>query len=87
MSWLKIKESIQESLKSRELKNPNIRLNALKNIELLLNKNLPEYKINPKKAFGAIDKNDLKSMLSKLKANGKLNAAESSIINEIYYRI
>jgi hypothetical protein len=87
MNWTKIKESIQKDLISRELKNPKIRLNALENIEILLKKSFPAYKTNPTKTFGSIDKNELKSILAKFKDNGKLNSAESSVINEIYYRL
>lgn len=85
MEWIVIKKAIQISLKKRGLKNPNIRLNALENIEVLLDKNFPEYIMNPKKSFGSIDKKELKMMLSKFKDNGKLNSAESSVINQIYY--
>ena len=87
MNWLEIKTSITESLLSRGLKNPNIRLNALKNIEDILDKNFPDYITNPKVNFAIIDKDDLKSELSKFKQSEKLNSAEISIINEIYYRI
>jgi hypothetical protein len=87
MKWLEIKSSIKNDLKTRGLSNPNIRLNALDNLEEILKRNFPEYLVNPTEKFGKIDKDDLKEKISKFKSNRKLNSAESSIINEIYYRI
>ncbi len=87
MNWLEIKTSISESLLSRGLKKPYIRLNSLNKIENILRNNFPDYIDNPKEKFSKIDKKDLKIELSKFKETKKLNSAESSIINEIYYRI
>jgi len=87
MNWLDIKNSIRNDLKSRGLSNPNIRLNALDNLEEILKRHFPEYIQNPDEKFGKIDKNHLKAKIAKHKPNGKLNSAESSVINEIYYRI
>lgn len=87
MNWLKIKTSIKNDLLSRNLSNPNIRLNALERIEGILKDNLPEYIKKPEKTFRNIDKKELKKKIEKYKTNQKLNDAESSIINEIYYRI
>ena len=87
MKWFEIKSSIKNDLMTRGLSNPNIRLNALDNLEEILKQNFPEYINNPTEKFGKIAKNDLKKKISKFKSNQKLNSAESSIINEIYYRI
>ena len=87
MNWLEIKTSISESLLSRGLKNSNIRLNSLNKIESILKQNFSEYIDNPKENFSKIDKSDFKSKISKFKETKKLNSAEISIINEIYYRI
>ena len=87
MKWFEIKNSIKNDLKSRGLSNPNIRLNALDNLEEIFKRNFSEYLDNPAEKFGKIDKNELKKKISRFKSNQKLNSAESSIINEIYYRI
>lgn len=87
MTWSEIKNSIRQDLNSRGLSNPNIRLNALDNLENILKQHFPEFIQNPRESFRKIDKSDLKEKMSKFKSNGKLNSAESSILNEIYYRI
>jgi hypothetical protein len=87
MNWLEIKNSIRNDLISRELSNPNIRLNALDNLEEILKRHFPEFIKTPQEKFGKMDKNELKAKMAKFKSNGKLNSAESSVINEIYYRI
>jgi hypothetical protein len=87
MSWSSIKDSIQTDLLSRDLKNPNIRLNALERVEKLLTTKSPALIKNPEVEFRSIDKNELKESLSSFKKSGKISASESSIINEIYKRI
>ena len=87
MTWFEIKNSIKHDLNSRGLSNPNIRLNALDSIEDIIKRHFPEYLQNPQAKFGKTDKNEFKEKIAKFKANGKLNSAESSVINEIYYRI
>jgi len=87
MKWNEIKNSIVNDLKTRGLSNPKIRLSALNNLEEILKQNFSEYVNNPQEMFGQIDKNKFKEKVSKYKSNQKLNSAESSIINEIYYRI
>jgi len=87
MTWFEIKNSIKHDLSSRGLSNPNIRLNALDNIEDILKRHFPDFLKTPQEMFGDIDKNELKAKIAKFKSNGKLNSAESSVINEIYYRI
>lgn len=87
MKWLQIKESIKEDLYNRNLSNPNIRLNALEKIEEILKKHFPEYIQQPYEHFSKIDKVKFRSKIALFKSNGKLNSAEKSIINEIYYRI
>lgn len=87
MKWSELKQSIVTSLQSRDLKNPNIRINALDRVEDLIKSSRPDLIKDPKNGFNSIDKDELKEQLSLLKDNGKLNSAEKSIINEIYYRI
>lgn len=87
MEWLEIKKSIRDDLNSRGLSNPNIRLNALDNIEDILKRHFPEFIQNPQEHFQKVDKSELKEKIAKYKSNGNLNSAESSVINEIYYRI
>lgn len=85
--WQDIKTSIIQSLLSRGLKSPEIRLNALNRIEQLLKENMPEFINNSIESFRKTDKTQFKDLITRIKANGKLNDAESSVINEIYYRI
>jgi hypothetical protein len=87
MKWLEIKKSIRDDLNSRGLSNPNIRLNALDNIEDILKRHFPEFIQNPQENFQKINKNEFKEKIAKFKSNGNLNSAESSVVNEIYYRI
>ena len=87
MTWLEIKTSIQVDLNSRGLSNPKIRLNALDNIECILKQHFPEFIQNPQVNFKKISKNEIKEKIAKFKLNGNLNSAESSIVNEIFYRI
>ncbi len=87
MTWFEIKVSIKNDLMSRELKDPRIRLNALESIEKILKNYFPEYLKNPDEKFKIIGKDKLKKEIARFKSNQKLNSAESSIINEIYYRI
>ena len=87
MNWSEIKESIRESLMTRGLSNPNIRLRALDRVEDILREYFPEYLQDPSATFSKIDKKLLKEAIAKYKPNGRLNDAESSVINEIYYRI
>jgi hypothetical protein len=87
MNWLEIKNDIRHDLKTRGLSNPNIRLGAFENLEEIFKKNFPEYLKNPNEMFGKIDKNEFKKKVAKFKSNQKLNSAESSVINEIFYRI
>jgi hypothetical protein len=84
MHYTDIKKSIQKSLLERNLKKPSIRLNAIENVEKLLAKEINDMNLNPMKLIEVINKDDLKRLLSKHKNNGRLNAAESSIINEYY---
>jgi hypothetical protein len=87
MNWLEIKNSIRNDLMTRGLSQPSRRLSALDNVEDILRRRFPEYLQNPSEAFGKTDKNQLKALIAQYKPNGSLNSAESSVINEIYYRI
>jgi len=86
MNWLEIKNSIRESLNSRGLANPNIRINALNRIEEILKRHYPKFIQNPQEEFGGMGKSEFKALIGKCK-NADLNGAEHSVINEIYYRI
>lgn len=87
MNWQEIKNSIKESLLNRNLKYPAKRLGALDNLEKILNDHFKEFILDPQKEFSIVGKEELKKKLAIYKSNGKLNDAEESIINEIYYRI
>lgn len=78
-NWNIIKNRIERTLKTSGLKNPNIRLNALKSIDLILDN---KYKVEPL-ALLKIDKKKIKEELSRKKGSN-LNSAESCIINHIY---
>lgn len=86
MKWFEIKESIKNDLLSRGLKDPSIRLRALDNIEAILKRHYEDYISSPE-LLRSIKKNDFKAKVEKYKSNMKLNSAEESVINEIYYRI
>lgn len=87
MHFSKVKKSIQDDLLSRGLKNPSIRINAIESVESLLKLKIEEMHSNPTRFLEIVDKNELKNILSELKYNGRINDAESSVINEMYYRI
>jgi hypothetical protein len=86
MTWNEIKISIDNDLNTRGLVNPNIRINALERLEGIMKSHFKEILDDPSK-LKKIVKNDFKERLAKYKPNGNLSGAESSIINEIYYRI
>lgn len=83
MNWEQLKSKVRNLLISRNLSDPNIRLNALKNLDYLFSKRYPEIINNPSLLLNH-KKNDLKDELAKLKSNKKLNSAESSVINNLY---
>lgn len=87
MNWTEIKNSIIEDLNTRNLKNPNIRINALNNLEGLLKSHFPDFIKDSQNKFKEVNKDEFKDKLGRYKENGKLNSAESSIVNEIYYRV
>ena len=86
MNWIEIKRSIINDLNTRGLANPNIRINALERLEGVMKSHFKEI-LNDPSLLKKIDKNEFKKQLAKFKPNTILNGAESSIINEIYYRI
>lgn len=86
MTWNEIKQSIISDLQNRGLANPSIRINALARLEQIMRQNFSELVADPTK-LRQIDKNEFKARLARHKANGKLNGAEESVVNEIYYRI
>lgn len=86
MKWNEIKRSIINYLQTRRLAAPNIRINALERIESIMNSNFKEI-LDDTSLLKKIDKRDFKEAVAKFKPNGTLSGAESSVINEIYYRI
>ena len=86
MNWKEIKRSIINDLQTRGLANPNIRINALERIESIMKTNFKDILNNPS-LLKKIDKRVYKEAVAKFKPNGTLSGAESSVINEIYYRI
>jgi len=88
MPWSEIKRSIINDLKfpERDLAKPSIRINALEGLEGIMKSHFKEILNNPS-LLNKIDKNTFKASLAKYKSNGKLNGAESSVVNEIYYRL
>lgn len=84
-NWIEIKSDIQNSLMKRNLKNPKIRLNALDKIETILKDKFLKY-IDDINEFKEINKDTFKNNIAKFKDNKKLNGAEKSIVNEIFYR-
>lgn len=87
MKWNELKREIRNELLSRNLKTPERRLNELDNLENIFRQHFREYINNPKAMFSRIDRDDFKKNVSKYKSTGTLNAAESSLINEIYKQI
>lgn len=81
MTPLEITELIFAELDSRELKNPNIRKNALKRVWEYM-RDADEFLVNGSIVLPC-DKVCLKERLAQIKGN-KLNSAESSVINMIY---
>ena len=86
MTWNEIKRSIINDLNNRGLANPNIRINALERLEGIMKSHFKEILADPS-LLKKIDKNVFKDRLAKYKTNGTLNGAESSVVNEIYYRL
>jgi hypothetical protein len=86
MPWNEIKRSIINDLNTRGLSNPNIRINALGRLEVIMKSHFKEILADPT-LLKKIDKNAFKENLAKYKPNGNLNGAESSVVNEIYYRL
>jgi len=80
MKWVELKSKVRHLLLSRNLANPNIRLNALNNLEELFKNYFPEVIADPHTLLN-YDKNRFKELVSKRK---KLNSAESSVINNFY---
>jgi len=86
MNWNEIKRSIINDLQTRGLANPSIRINSLERIESVMKSNFKEI-LNDPSLLKKIDKRVFKEAVAKFKPNGTLSGAESSVINEIYYRI
>jgi len=89
MTWNKIKQEIISDLlsKKRNLSQPKRRISAFYRIESILQSNFPEFIRAPIIFFNNHKKEKVKQIITKIEGNKKINSAESSIINEIYYRI
>jgi hypothetical protein len=83
MNFTKVKESLQNDLLSRDLKDPSIRLNAIKSVKKLLKIKIEERNSDPINLLELLNKTELKNALSRFKKNHQLNGAEESISNEI----
>lgn len=88
MNRIEIKHSIISDLKSpeRNLVKPSIRINALEGLEGIMKTHFKEI-MNDPSLLKKIDKNAFKANLAKHKTTGTLSGAESSVVNEIYYRL
>jgi hypothetical protein len=86
MPWNEIKRSIINDLNTRGLSNPNIRINALERLEAIMKSYFKEILADPS-LLKKVDKNAFKANLAKHKTTGTLSGAESSVVNEIYYRL
>lgn len=80
MTWNEIKRSIINDLNTRGLAKPSIRINALEGLEGIMKSHFKEI-LNDPSLLKKIDKNAFKANLAKYKPNGKLNGAESSVVN------
>lgn len=86
MEWREIKQAIRADLLARNLAKPDIRLKALDQIELMLEKCFPLFPTDPKRLLD-VGKQTIAARLAQYKANGNLNGAEKSILNDILARI
>lgn len=80
MKWIELKSKVRQLLLSRNLSNPNIRLNALNNLENLFNNHFKDVITDPQVLL-RYGKSNFKEKVSKIK---KLNSAESSVINNLF---
>lgn len=80
--WKKLTDAYTENHLSLGLSAPKIRLNALRRIEELLKRNMPEVIDNPTLLF-SLDKSTFKYEIKEFKGID-LNGAEKSVINGLY---
>ncbi|WP_424492727.1 DUF7255 family protein [Salinimicrobium sp. GXAS 041] len=80
--WAQLKDLYKKDHLSKGLKSPQIRLNALMNLENIFLQSFPEI-IDEPKSLVQYSKTELKEKLSAKKGN-PLNSAESSVINGLY---
>ncbi|MFN8587272.1 MAG: hypothetical protein U0704_05665 [Candidatus Eisenbacteria bacterium] len=86
MTWSDIKASVRADLLGRGLANPNIRLNALRRVEEMLPKCYPGFP-NELAEIAKSGRKALASKLASLKATGKLNASEQSVLKMVFDRL
>lgn len=82
MTWSDVKSAIRDTLLSRGLADPRIRLNALGSIDRLLDTRCPEVKACPELILN-YPKVELIERLGTSKSNGRLNSAEKSVLNNV----
>lgn len=80
MLWIELKSKVIQSLKGRGLSNPNIRINALNNLERLIKTHFPNIYKNPSSLLQI----DRKEFIKRLSEHKKLNSAEKSVIKNLY---
>jgi len=80
MLWIELKSKVIQSLKERGLSNPNIRINALNNLEQLIKTHFPNIYKNPSSLLQI----DRKEFIKRLSEHKKLNSAEKSVIKNLY---
>jgi len=80
MTWIKLKQTIEQDLEGRELADPQIRLGALNTIEALIKEHFPKIYAHPIILLET-SKDIFREEISKFT---NLNGAKSSIINNIY---
>ena len=79
-NWTKLKKLYANDHNAKDyLAAPQIRLNAMENIDKLMTTDFPQLKQFPK-ILKQIDKEEFKRMLAEKKGM-KLNAAEESVVN------
>ncbi|MGA9993071.1 MAG: hypothetical protein WBP86_12165, partial [Thiobacillaceae bacterium] len=85
-TWASVKHAIREDLASRDLAEHRLRSSALENVETLLASSFKNFHENPEQLL-AIGKDTVKKRLAELKDNGRLNGAESSVLNDIFHHL
>ena len=83
MQWREIREAIRSDVLGRNLVNPRLRLSALDSVDRLVNKRYPEF-LSDWAVIVGFGKQKVSSDLARLKANGRLNGAEKSVLTQAF---